>query len=72
VRRGDLFARSVTEKLLAYSLGRGLEYGDMPMLRAIARDAEAEDYRFSALVMGVVRSPLFTMNQKATVAMSQE
>jgi hypothetical protein len=72
VRRGDLFARSVTEKLLAYSLGRGLEYSDMPMLRAIAREAEAEDYRFSALVMGVVRSPLFTMNQKATVAMNQE
>lgn len=72
VRRGDLFARSVTEKLLAYSLGRGLEYSDMPMLRAITRNAEAEDYRFSALVMGVVRSPLFTMNQKATVAMNQE
>ena len=72
LRRGDLFARSVTEKLLTYALGRGLEYDDMPMVRAIARNASEEEYRFASLVMGVVRSPLFTMNQKLSVAMNQE
>jgi hypothetical protein len=72
VRKGDLFARAVTEKLLTYALGRGLEYSDMPTLRGIAREASEDDYRFSALVMGVVRSPAFTMNQKATVAMNEE
>jgi hypothetical protein len=62
----------VTEKLLTYAVGRGIEYEDMPMVRVIARDASEEEYRFSSLVMGVVRSPLFTKNQKATVAMNQE
>jgi hypothetical protein len=72
LRRKDLFARSVTEKLLTYALGRGLEYNDMPQLRAIAREAAQDDYRFSSLVMGVVRSPAFTMNQKSIVAVNQE
>jgi hypothetical protein len=55
------FVRFATEKLLTYGLGRGVEYYDMPVIRAIVADAAAEDYRFSALVMGIVQSPAFRM-----------
>jgi hypothetical protein len=66
--KGDLFAQAVTEKLLTYAIGRGLEYEDMPMLRSITRDAAAEDYRFSSLLMGVIESPAFTMNRKTALS----
>ncbi len=55
------FPRTVTEKLLAYALGRRLEYYDRPTVRKIVRDAAAHDYRWSALVLGVVESPAFLM-----------
>jgi hypothetical protein len=64
VANGDVFAQSVTEKLLTYAIGRGLEYRDMPLVRSITRDAAADDYRFSSLLMGVITSPAFTMNVK--------
>jgi mono/diheme cytochrome c family protein len=64
VRRSDQFVRVVTEKLLTYALGRGMEYQDMPMVRAVAREAAPSQYRFSALVMGIVKSDMFQMNQK--------
>jgi hypothetical protein len=66
VKNGDQFARVVTEKLLTYAIGRGLEYDDMPMLRAIAREAKEDDYKFSSLLMGVIESPAFMMNQKSS------
>lgn len=63
------FARTVTEKLLTYGLGRGVEYRDMPAVRAIVRSAARDDYRFSAIVEGIVNSDAFQMNRKpATVA----
>ena len=65
VRNGDLFAQVVTEKLLTYALGRGVEYEDMPLLRSIVRGAAEDDYRFSALLMGVIESPAFSMNMKS-------
>jgi hypothetical protein len=61
----NLFVEVATEKLLTYALGRGLEHRDMPLVRAIARDARANNSRFSALVLGVVRSQPFQMNTKA-------
>ncbi len=64
VSNGDIFAQSVTEKLLTYAIGRGLEYEDMPLVRSITHDAAEDDYRFSSLLMGVIRSPAFTMNAK--------
>ncbi len=70
VRKSDLFAEVVTEKLLTYAIGRGLEYEDMPLVRSLTRQAAKDDYRFSSLLMGVIDSPVFTMNQKA--AASQE
>jgi mono/diheme cytochrome c family protein len=65
VANADVFAQSVTEKLLTYAIGRGLEYEDMPLVRSITRQAAADDYRFSSLLMGVIGSPAFTMNVKA-------
>src|SRR6185295_7831929 len=58
------FDEVVAEKLLTYALGRGIEYQDMPLVRAIARDAARSDNKFSALVLGVVRSKPFQMNMK--------
>jgi hypothetical protein len=62
---GEVFAQSVTERLLTYAIGRGLEYEDMPLVRSITHDAVEEDYRFSSLLMGVIESPAFTMNAKS-------
>jgi hypothetical protein len=58
------FARVVTEKLLSYAVGRDTEYYDMPLVRSIARSAEPGNYKFSQLVLGVVKSERFQMNQK--------
>ncbi|HTR37066.1 MAG TPA: DUF1592 domain-containing protein [Bryobacteraceae bacterium] len=57
----DLFAGTVTKKLLIYALGRGLDYRDMPTVRAILRDASHDSYRFSRLILGVVQSTPFQM-----------
>jgi cytochrome c5 len=64
VGHSDQFERVVTEKLLTYALGRGVEYQDMPMVRSIVRDAAASNYQFSSLVLGIVKSPAFQMNMK--------
>ncbi|MGH9255318.1 MAG: DUF1592 domain-containing protein [Vicinamibacterales bacterium] len=63
--RPELFVSTVTEKLLTYALGRGLEYYDAPAVRAITRDARGNDYRFSSLVLGVVKSDPFQMRATA-------
>jgi hypothetical protein len=56
---------NLTEKMLIYGLGRGIDHRDMPAVRAIVRDASARDYRFSSLVLGIVKSDAF---QKRIVA----
>jgi mono/diheme cytochrome c family protein len=61
----ERFPRTVTEKLLAYALGRPLDYSDRPALRRIVRDAAVQDYRWSALVRGIVESPAFLMRTRA-------
>ena len=58
----DQFVSVATEKLLTYALGRGAEYRDMPLVREIARDVIANNGRFSAMVLGVVKSRPFQMN----------
>ena len=65
--KSDAFVRNVSEKLLTYALGRGLERFDRPTVDAISRQVTAQDYRFSALVMEVVKSKPFQM-QTAEVA----
>ena len=57
----DRFPRTVTEKLLAYAVGRRLEYYDRPSVRAIVRDAAPNDYRWSSIILGIVNSPAFQM-----------
>jgi hypothetical protein len=61
--RRDQFPRTVTEKLLAYALGRRVEYYDRPAVRSIVREAEAQDFRWSALISGIVKSPAFQMRR---------
>jgi hypothetical protein len=63
-RNSEQFVRVVAEKLLTYALGRGVEDEDMPLVRAIARGAAAGDYRFSTLVLSVVKSEPFQNNLK--------
>ncbi len=59
----DRFAAAVTEKLLTYALGRGVEYHDRPAIRRILRDARAGGYTWSSLVAGIVRSTPFQMRR---------
>jgi mono/diheme cytochrome c family protein len=59
--KSDAFVTNVTEKMLTYSLGRGLERFDRPTVETISRQVKASDYRFSALVMEVVKSKPFQM-----------
>jgi hypothetical protein len=68
MRYSPQFVRLVTEKLMIYGLGRGTEYYDMPLIRAIVHDAEKTNYRFSSLVLGIVKSEPFQMNQKVQIS----
>jgi hypothetical protein len=61
LRRPDQFVQALTEKLMMYALGRELEHYDMPQVRKVVRDAAAQDYRFSAIVTGIIRSDAFRM-----------
>ena len=65
MREPEIFVGTVTEKLLTYALGRGLGASDMPAVRAIVRDAGRDDYRFSSIVLGIVRSAPFQMRSVA-------
>ena len=68
VRYSDQYVRVVTEKLLTYAIGRGTETADMPVVRSIVRGAAGSNYRFSDLVLGIVKSVPFQMNTKETTA----
>jgi hypothetical protein len=61
--RPELFVSTLTEKLLTYAVGRGLDPCDGPAIRAIVRDARATDYRFSSIVLGIVESTPFQMRR---------
>jgi hypothetical protein len=63
----EQFVRTVTEKLMSYALGRPLGYNDQPTVRRIVREAKAEDYRWSALVLGIVKSPAFLSRRSAEI-----
>jgi hypothetical protein len=58
------FVRFAVEKLMTFGVGRGMEYYDMPVIRDIVHQGEDDDYRFSTLVLGVVKSPQFQMRTK--------
>jgi hypothetical protein len=61
--RRDEFVECLTAKMLTYALGRGLEYYDQPAVRGIRRQAAGEDYRFSALILGIANSVPFQMRR---------
>jgi len=63
VGRQDAFIAAFSESLLAYGLGRVLEYWDMPQVRSIERDAARNNNKFSSFVLGIVRSPAFQMRR---------
>ncbi len=67
--RREVFVQTVTEKLMIYALGRGLDYRDMPAVRQIVRDSQKNNYSLASLILGVADSPPFRMNtvpQQAT------
>jgi hypothetical protein len=67
MRYSPQFTRMLTEKLFIYAMGRGTEYYDMPLIRSIVRDAESNDYRFSSIVLGIVKSEPFQVNQRQEI-----
>ncbi len=69
--RPEIFVTTFTQKLMVYALGRRLEAEDMPTVRQIVRDAAKVDYRFSAIVLGIARSPQFTQKAKFVAGEAQ-
>jgi hypothetical protein len=68
VNHSDAFIQNLTEKLMAFAIARRTEYYDMPIIRAIDREAAKNNNRFSSLVLGIVKSPAFQMRQAASPA----
>jgi hypothetical protein len=68
MNRPDVFVGTVTEKLMIYALGRGLEAYDMPVVRRIVQDAAKDHYRFVSIIMGIVNSKPFQMRTKIEIA----
>jgi hypothetical protein len=62
----DDFVRTFTERLLAYAVGRGIEHYDLPAVRTITKEAALDDHRWSAIIMGIVRSTPFSMSTSAS------
>jgi hypothetical protein len=63
--RPEAFVQVLTEKLMTYALGRGLQYYDMPIIRAIVRDSKAKNYSFTSVVLGITESVPFQMRAKS-------
>src|SRR5262249_11043903 len=63
LKHPDIFVSTLTEKLLTFALGRGVESYDAPTVRGIVREAQKNDYRFSSIVLGIVNSTPFTMRK---------
>ena len=61
LKRPELFVRALTEKLLTYALGRGIEYYDASSVRKVVNGARDDKYRFSSLILGIVNSRPFQM-----------
>jgi hypothetical protein len=59
----EIFVGVMTEKMLTYALGRGIEYYDMPAVRKVVQDARGKDFRFSSIVLGIAKSAPFQMKE---------
>jgi len=64
LKHPDVFVQTLTEKLMTYGLGRGLQEYDMPVARRVVREAGVQDRKFSAIVMGIVKTTPFQMLRK--------
>ncbi|MBF8305137.1 MAG: hypothetical protein HW398_325, partial [Acidobacteria bacterium] len=62
-KRSEQFVLTVTERLLTYGLGRGVEFSDAPAIRKIMREAAPSSYRWSSLILGVTKSMQFQMRK---------
>jgi mono/diheme cytochrome c family protein len=69
-RHPEMFVRTVTEKLMTYGLGRGLDYTDMPLVRAVSRETAQSNYKWSTVVLGIVKSAPFQMKKAQVQAVS--
>jgi len=69
--RPEVFVGVLIEKMLTYGLGRGVQYYDMPAVRSVVRDAWHKDFRFSSIVLGIVKSAPFQMKVKSSSVQSQ-
>ena len=63
LNRPEVFVDTLTEKLLTFALGRGIESYDAPAVRKILRDAKSNDYKFSSIIVGITKSTPFTMRK---------
>jgi hypothetical protein len=72
VKRPIPLVRTFTENLMAYALGRRVEYYDQPTIRAIAKAAEANNYQMSSFIVGVVKSDAFRMKKVEAEATTTE
>ncbi len=72
MRRPIPLVRTLTENLMAYALGRRVEYFDQPTIRAIAKAAEANDYRMSSFILGVIKSDAFLMKRAEPVTATED
>jgi len=70
LKRPDVFVGTMTEKLMTYAINRGVDASDMPTVRRIVREVSKQDYRFSSLVLGIVKSPAFQMRTKARASVA--
>jgi mono/diheme cytochrome c family protein len=66
LKRPELFTAALTEKLMTFALGRGIEYYDAPAVRRIVRDAATDGYRFSSVILGIVKSVPFQMRRSTS------
>jgi hypothetical protein len=71
LRRPEVFYRIFTENMMAYALGRRVEFFDQPAIRQITRDAAKEDYHLSAFILGVVESPAFRSSRAEQAVVAQ-
>jgi len=71
LKRPEIFVETLAEKVMTYGLGRGLQQYDMPVIRGVLREAAAQDNRFSAVILGIVKSTPFQMRRKSWTGQSR-
>jgi hypothetical protein len=72
LRRPDLFATTLTENLMTFALGRGIEFYDAPAIRRIVSGAEKDGYRFASIILGIVRSAPFQWRRVETLSVASK